>query len=99
VIRGVKKISVWHVLERQGHSPLGKEGRDKELGRRTIVTYIPKIHWHEYSQMSNILLHGFLGSGRWRQYRIAVLESDANRENTYAPPSTRPAEDTFEWEQ
>ena len=45
---------------------------------------------HEHSQMSNFLLHGFLGSGRWRLYRIAVL-SDANRESTYAPPWSRSA--------
>ena len=76
-------------MECQGHLERGSTS-DKGNGwtDNFIILYTKDMHKH--SQMSNFLLHGFLGSGPWRLYRIAVL-SDANRESTYAPPWSRSA--------
>jgi hypothetical protein len=42
----------------------GSRSTTSELGART--TY---IYYDEHSRISNILLHGFLGSGRWLNCR------------------------------
>jgi hypothetical protein len=48
--------------------------------------------------MSNILLHGFLGSDAGRDNTGLLCKSNANPERTYALPQLRSAKDAFEWE-